>query len=109
MLPERATRRIPNKLPSVQALLQRLLSILLCLAIWTTTLRLYHRLSIVNPAWMIPSWSAFFAIVGAVSFVVGCVSVFVMGEHVSADQRRSGGAGEMYGARKSKTGSEGLE
>jgi hypothetical protein len=40
---------------------------------------------------------------------VGCVSVFVMGEHVSADQRRSGGAGEMYGARKSKTGSEGLE
>lgn len=80
MLPERATRRTCHKLPSIQALLQRLLSMLLCLAIWTTTLRLYHRLSNMNPDWIVPSWTAFFAIVGAVSFVVGCVSVFVMGE-----------------------------
>lgn len=83
MLPERATRRTSHKLPSIQALLQRLLSILLCLAIWTTTLRLYHRVSSVNPNWIVPSWTAFFAIVGAVSFAVGCVSVCVMGESIN--------------------------
>ena len=91
MLPERATRRSPQKLPSIQTLLQHLLSILLCLAIWSTTLRLYHRLSNVNPDWMVPSWIAFFAIVGVVSFAVGCVSVFVLGHDRSqADGARRG-------------------
>lgn len=98
MLPERATRRTSQKLPSIQALLQRLLSILLCLAIWTTTLRLYHRLSEANPEWMVPSWTAFFEILGVVSFVAGCVSVFVIGheqEQAGGGQRDVGMKGAM--------------
>lgn len=91
MLPEQATRRTPPRLPSIQALLQRLLSILLCLAIWTTTARIYTRLVGTNPEWMIASWPAFFAIVGAVSFVVGCVSVFVLGGAAGCDESKVGG------------------
>lgn len=105
MLPERATRRTPQKLPSVQTLLQRLLSILLCLAIWSTALRLYHRLSNMNPDWTVPSWTAFFAIVGAVSFVAGCVSVFVVGqEQEQADDSKQG----KNGSRDEKCGQSGL-
>lgn len=112
MLPERAVRKTFLRV-------HHLVSVLLCVAIWATTLRIYQRLAGFNPNWMVPSWTAFFAIVGAVSFIVGCVSVFVLGyDHgqpgdgsrnacVDERRRKSGGSRPMVEERMSKSGKRG--